>query len=276
MEFTVWISLSAPTPATDAPTFPARAAPTFQRRKLDGLKWLSLDSPQELLLPINDVFCMIEYEGASGDLTRRRITMRKVRSGPDVPLIQSICHERRAFREFRADRITAVISEQGEVLDPSDFFRATLPTDVADILCPVDVSTKTKAKLATKEERDLFAAVRPSLTILVACARADHNFHALELDVIEAYLEIEAVRLRAENIIQNPVDYAHIEAIAHSARFMRPMDDTIRDAVAAVAKWSPGRIDRLERAIAKVMRADGILKKSELKFAAEIKRIADA
>ncbi len=44
--------------------------------------------------------------------------MLKLVPGPRGMQLQAICHERKAFRCFRVDRIGAFISLDGEILEP--------------------------------------------------------------------------------------------------------------------------------------------------------------
>lgn len=61
----------------------------------------------------------IEYTDATGNETRRRITALQFRDG----CLMARCHERRALRTFRMDRITCVIDRQGVVYGTEEFFR---------------------------------------------------------------------------------------------------------------------------------------------------------
>lgn len=58
----------------------------------------------------------IEYRAATGAPTRRKISIQSVMNEDGTLYLTAYCHERRAPRDFRLDRITAVLSEHGEVL----------------------------------------------------------------------------------------------------------------------------------------------------------------
>ncbi len=59
----------------------------------------------------------IRYRNAAGEQSQRRITVRHVTGNPPTNLL-AFCHERRAARSFRIDRISEIIDpETGEVID---------------------------------------------------------------------------------------------------------------------------------------------------------------
>lgn len=61
----------------------------------------------------------IEYTDAAGKETRRRITALQFKDGS----LMARCHERRALRNFRLDRITCVIDRQGVIYGTEEFFQ---------------------------------------------------------------------------------------------------------------------------------------------------------
>lgn len=60
----------------------------------------------------------IEYRDSKGAASRRRITALRFSEGTLV----ARCHERRALRTFRLDRITCVVDRNGVIYDTGDFF----------------------------------------------------------------------------------------------------------------------------------------------------------
>lgn len=84
---------------------------------------------------------MIEYRDAAGAASSRRISVYSIRSdGPKKLYLVARCHERKATRTFRADRITACIDLDGVVHDDvagylaetfgiADFFPAGIRRD---------------------------------------------------------------------------------------------------------------------------------------------------
>lgn len=68
--------------------------------------------------------CVLEYENAAGELSRRTITVNRLHGAArgmpptlDVDYVRGFCHERRALRCFRSDRILALADpETGEVV----------------------------------------------------------------------------------------------------------------------------------------------------------------
>lgn len=60
----------------------------------------------------------IEYADAAGNRSRRRITALQFKNGS----LMARCHERKALRTFRLDRITCVIDRSGVIYDTAEFF----------------------------------------------------------------------------------------------------------------------------------------------------------
>lgn len=148
----------------------------------------------------------IDYQDSKGNLSRRRITMRELYTNGERSYVQAFCHERRAARSFRFDRIVEVIDLDGECHDPRQFFIEALglefPT-VATVSSPTkppaspvryeqsaprnraagpDVRTTDKPGMAQRR------AARDGLRVLIALARADGELHPEELEVILDYI----------------------------------------------------------------------------------------
>lgn len=82
-------------------------------RRGDVLYFVSDEQP-----PADDEIDDRDYEDADGEPSRRRIEIRRVQRSHGHTYLQSFCHERRAFRAFRLDRIVGCHDpETGEVLD---------------------------------------------------------------------------------------------------------------------------------------------------------------
>lgn len=66
----------------------------------------------------------VTYEDASGELSERRITCRRIDHGlGGMPIVQAFCHEREAPRAFRVDRMREIVDlSTGEVVDPFNHF----------------------------------------------------------------------------------------------------------------------------------------------------------
>lgn len=69
--------------------------------------------------PLDDDFAFeMDYEDASGRITRRTVLARYLEKEGDIYRLGAICHLRGGLRSFRLDRIHCVIDENGEVHPP--------------------------------------------------------------------------------------------------------------------------------------------------------------
>lgn len=69
--------------------------------------------------PLDDDFAFeMDYEDASGRITRRTVLARYLEKEGDVYRLGAVCHLRGGLRSFRLDRIHCVIDEDGEAHPP--------------------------------------------------------------------------------------------------------------------------------------------------------------
>ncbi len=250
-----WLFGRAPSEKTPAPM---PSAPAAQPR---GIAPETEDSTEELRAPdgdgrieLDEVYTVIDYTDAQGRESRRRITLRKIATGSNGPILSAICHERRALRHFRIDRIGCFIDpEDGEVMSPDTFLRDVLSIDVKALGGPDEALA---AACVLRE------TLRPALSILVLAARADGEFHEEELDVICRYAECEAEALADEGRTEAP-DLATLDALTDLVARMRPSAESLRCHLDRVFHWQGDRARRFERALADVIRADGEIDAAE-------------
>lgn len=113
----------------------------------------------------------IEYVNASGDESVRRITAIKLRQLDGNLQLTSWCHERRAMRTFRLDRILSCHDHNGEVFETALFFRHALGL-VFERLEEI------------VEPEDLFG---PGMRLLAALAESDGYMHPDEVERVIQY-----------------------------------------------------------------------------------------
>ncbi|CAO3440070.1 hypothetical protein [Azospirillum endophyticum] len=148
----------------------------------------------------------IDYLDSKGTLSRRRITMREIYTNGERTYVQAFCHERRAARSFRFDRIVEVIDIDGECHDPRRFFTEGLGLEFPTAekvsvppkapVSPVRVETTAQHSRAAKPDVRVTdkpgmaqrRVARDGLRVLVALARADGELHPEELEVILDYI----------------------------------------------------------------------------------------
>ena len=190
----------------------------------------------------------IRYKAADGAITLRRITATRV----DGQSLAAYCHERRAPRAFRLDRITDIVTADGEALPPGPFFQAygiDLKTGAAPAP-PPGVSIEAL-------RRQSFNDARAGARLLAALARADGDMASAEMaeaaGFITAYIREMHIAVKSEEATR---------AAAYVAR-LYPTPAQIDKAIEKVAAM-PQPIQRLWRDHAeRLIQADGVLHPAE-------------
>lgn len=140
------------------------------------------------------VTCMIEYRDSQGAESCRRITLREIaaKNAPEGPwYLHCMCHERRALRTFRLDRIAAVIDLDGVVYAPPDFFIGELRCDIP----PSIFGRSGTMKKAVRQERPgtpQRRVAKAGLRVLCALSRADGVMSPEEVCIALDYVSARA------------------------------------------------------------------------------------
>lgn len=202
-------------------------------------------------------FSMIEYTDAAGNFSRRRVTMRHVDDNGETRTLFAYCHERRAMRAFRLDRISCLIDQDGEVEDAAPWFDEILAvSDVAQIANPRPRSTTNDDHTVTPYTA-LRRQITPPLTVLIAAARSDDYLHPKEVQKILRYAEDEAAFLRDRGLLPGNPEAEEYEKLERTIRRLRPTREDLEAGFAAVAKLDVARQRHLARALAETAAADG-------------------
>lgn len=261
-----WLTKKAPDEATEAPNitppnaFKPRPAPEQDEDHADEY----VQPDERGAIELEEVFCLIDYRDADGHETRRRVTTRKVAKGPHAPILTAICHERRAVRHFRTDRIECFISKEGEVIEPADFFREMFAVDLGTI----ETDPNDQQLILARRIRDV---LRPPLSVMVLCAKSDGEFHPNELDTIEAYAEAEIIAL--EDRFPEFAD-ARVEALDHLntlIKSLRPQKTSIITYAGMIANYDSERASRFMKSLEKLISADGVISPDEAAFLDDFK-----
>lgn len=123
---------------------------------------------------------MIEYVDARGQASARRITVWNISAGSaGIPCLIARCHERKAQRNFRVDRIRAVIDLDGEVHDDVvTYLRERV--GLAASLAALAAAPNSEDDRAWSEMR---AAARPAAILLAGVSLSDGVKHPDEIEV---------------------------------------------------------------------------------------------
>lgn len=232
---------------------------------------------------LDDVFTMIEYVDANLVTTRRRITMRKF-STSGAPALVAFCHERKAIRTFRLDRIRCFIAPDGEIIEPSDFWRSIdvtpppfkKPRSAAELVAERPIENRRQERDNLREfhrpdrsrpQLDVRHHVRHQVRILTALARADGHLHERESLMITDYALDEGERI---GISLTPSEEAAFELYV---RRLRPTREKLEESILRLCGGAdgskgldPAARDRFVAALQTVALADGVLDEAEAAF----------
>lgn len=211
---------------------------------------------------LDEVFTVIDYEDSEGNETRRRITLRKLSTGPYAPMLQAICHERRSLRTFRCDRILNFIDPTtGEVFTASKFFGEIMGLNLREFEPGEEQESLNQAKII----RD---ALRPALSILISAARADDQLHPKEMEAIIKYIHEELKEIGLERGIDPEITQPVEESIKKTVTLMRPQRSSLRGYLDRMASCRESRVNRFLNAVGEVVGADGVVVPEEEEFLA--------
>ncbi len=193
---------------------------------------------------------IIEYLDSAGKASTRRITVFAIVAGVGgIPCLLARCHERKAQRQFRVDRIQCCIDYDGEVF-------ADVPQFLTDNFgMAIELSSRSAAELRWKQ---IQGQIRHDATLLAALSRSDGNVVDAETNAATAHLVKQA---EAEGFM---LDDAEIVAIHRYVGRLRPNEQAILRALDFLAGAGQRRIQRLLLAAAAVMDADGRRHASEV------------
>lgn len=259
-----WLVNRAATPDTPKGPMPVPASREFVPSPADDTldEQEMLEADETGTIELEEIYSIIEYIDSSGARTRRRIPLRKIQPGPKGPLLSAICHERRALRSFRCDRIQCFIDDDGVVVEPGDFFR--------DLLCFDPESLAPEADdLALHRARELRDLIRPGLSTLVIAAMSDEDFHASELDVICRYIEDDLETLAKRKKIEAPT-ISEIDAMIPLVRKMRPQATSLPSYLRKIVEYDTTRFARFCNALRELILADERISCGEAEFMSDL------
>ncbi|WP_319520219.1 WYL domain-containing protein [uncultured Martelella sp.] len=186
----------------------------------------------------------IEYIDSAGQKSVRRISVWNVNKGKaDSLMLRAFCHERKAIRAFRVDRIQSCITIDGEIFDD-------VPTFLAETF-GLNSSLFRSSSLAQDLWASILAIIRPDAVLLAAMARADGQFLHSEVIAAEDYL------LRRAETSGIMMDESMVAALLRYYRGLRPTEKQIETAMERIASRDPNAIMNFLVATVEVMRADG-------------------
>ena len=134
----------------------------------DGFVAAPIDEGVRTSPPSNPIgqALLLHYVNAKQEVSRRRVTVRKITQGGGAFYLNAYCHERKAPRNFRVDRIVELIDvATGEVLTGAE---------AEELLQRLPFQPERSNHEPTRE---LLRDERSALQVLVFLARADDHLH---------------------------------------------------------------------------------------------------
>lgn len=221
-------------------------------------------------IDLEDIYCMIEYTDSAERWSRRRVNFRCAYQAKGNWIIQALCHERKALRTFRADRLKCVIDLAGEIYKPENFFVPLGLPSIAFDKKPEkkrDHTQKTKGadSLSQKAPGVLQRSiVRDEVRILAALSRSDGKMEPSEVNAIVDFILNEC------DIAGISYTESDILAIRQYTLNLRPTSDKVEESAAYVfADARSGdvrRSARFRRAVRTVIDADNAIDAKEFEF----------
>lgn len=193
---------------------------------------------------------VIEYVDTKGRASVRRISVHAIEAGAGgMPCLYARCHERKAMRQFRVDRIRSCADFDGVVYpDVMQYLSETFG---------MGMSAAVAASAGHQRWASILDAIRADTVLLSCVSLADGARHDRETEVIADYL----ARI-AEDVIGMMTD-AEIVAMVRYVRRLRPGPEAITSAIEMMRRKEGGHQRRFFRACVDVMDADGLRRGSE-------------
>jgi uncharacterized tellurite resistance protein B-like protein len=183
----------------------------------------------------------LHYVNAKAEISHRRVTVRQVIGRPPATIL-CFCHERRAVRNFRLDRIQeAACAETGEIYD-----RLTLLQLLGD-----------------RGLRGVDPRVRRAVHVLVFMMRCDGHAHPAELVAVDDALARYMVRFGGDDADHEQAMRMARQVAPDGDDFLIALRSFVKDAEAPqLARW-------LDRSLGELIDADGTQSADEFAWMTE-------
>jgi WYL domain/Tellurite resistance protein TerB len=223
-------------------------------------KWLERDDDD-----IWGASFAIEYVDSAGVTSQRRVSCRACGTGPNgARYLQAFCHERKAIRSFRLDRIISVIDLDGEIHEPRAFFEKTLRVQFAatDPLQLADARPKRARGRPRSLVRNEIAG--DGVRALIALGHADGHLSEAELDVVRGYVA------RKTGTSGKPATDLELGEIVDQAKRYYSTHEELIGCLKGISAQPPEQRRLFLRSAMALMAADGLQHPAEFEMLVEI------
>ena len=201
-------------------------------------------------------FLIIEYCDGAGRKSVRRVSVYAIKANAKgIPSLVAKCHERRAQRSFRVDRILSVFDHDGVAIEPlTDFYR-----DTFGLKWPVPGLIYEEPNISAGRKAVIRSICRNrGIILLAALAMADHELCEEEIGEI---LDACASWCAEEGLELSPDEIAYLSGYV---RRLRPSPEAISDSVEKLIGEPAPRVRSVISAGLRVINADGFLHHREV------------
>lgn len=219
-----------------------------------------ISAPENLVDPF---MVDLDYEDRNGLKSRRTVILQGISFDSLGASISAFCLARRAYRTFLMKRIEAVITKDGEVLLPSEYFygQLGLSSDMQSLNFKKDLARRDTLPASA---RDLLGA---KLGILVIAARIDGVLHPEELDQILVFAERELLSAERSGLLKVAFNADLMSAVETYIRNLYPMPNNISIYVDQVNRMPKVDRHKFWRVFCDLISADGRVSPEERKLA---------
>ncbi len=204
--------------------------------------------------PISGFTCILAYCDGKKQVSERRVTCQSLLEAGAHRYLAAYCHERRARRQFRIDRIVQVIDlHSGEVCDDVPAFFDAFALDRIQ-------RSGLSWGLSPVQRADLVAG----LNAMVFVGRCDREWHPLERETLERF--VTSFWLRHEIAADLPL----AEISAHADR-LSPDAETF---FVALARCQTNKVLAaiIRRQLQAMIEADGVIRAEEMYWGSAVDR----
>ncbi|MFT6462228.1 MAG: hypothetical protein ACJA0Y_001732 [Maricaulis maris] len=229
---------------------PAGSARPARLPQTDCAEGASEEAAAHDAVLLEDQYFGIVYEDAAGFESTRAVIARKIKfNSAGIPLLCAHCCERKAYREFRMDRIVECWdAETGEYAEAGTFLLEVIG---------FDVSTRAPALDVSPEKMDaVFSMIRPHVILLSALSRCDRYMHQAEVT--------EIVRHSASVADCMSLSGDEMGLVRARVRRVRPSSEGVDEALDELRCRPAGEVAGFIAAAVAVVKADGKIRDAEV------------
>jgi len=211
---------------------------------------------------IDPLMIDLNYTDRNGEKSRRTVILQAITFDLDGPMISAFCCTQRANRTFLMNSIEDVVTRDGEVLGPREYFfgRLGLSGDMGSLNFKTDLGS---SRFLPKLARELLGA---RLGILLIAARIDGELHPEELDKILVFAERELLAADRDGHLRLDFSLELMSAVESFILNIYSLPRNISEYVKSVNQMPKLDRHKFWRTFCELISADGKVSEDERKL----------